>query len=86
MTTEFLLGSGAFLGMALLDLLCAIYITEVNKRHAVMASLLAASMYAVSATVIIGVVQDNWLIIPACAGAFAGTFLGIKVVKWEPLR
>lgn len=79
--TEFLLGAAAFLGMALWDFLCAIYVLAVSKRQAVRAGLVAAAMFLVSALVLISVVQDNWLVLPASVGAFAGTFLAIKVVK-----
>ncbi len=79
--TELLLGAGVFLGITLLDFLCALYILAVGNKEAIRSGLFAAAMYTVNALVIIGVVQDNWLVIPACAGSFVGTFLGIKVVK-----
>ncbi len=78
--TDLILGSSVFFGMALWDFLCALYVLAVGKKQAVRSGLLAAGMYAVSALVIIEVVQANWLILPTCAGAFIGTFLGVKMV------
>ena len=78
--TDLLLGLSVLFGMALWDFLCALYVLAVGKKQAVKSGLLAAGMYAVSALVIIEVVQANWLILPTCAGAFIGTFLGVRIV------
>ena len=68
----------AFVGMVVLDITFAAWAKSVANNKPIKASAIAAVLYAVAAFVTISIVGDNWLIIPACAGAFVGTYIGTR--------
>ncbi len=76
--SDLLLGLGAYAGLAVLDFVWAIYTVAVARGQPLRAGVAAIGIYMLGAVVMVHVVQDNWLIIPACAGAFTGTFLSVK--------
>lgn len=70
----------AFFGLIVLDLCWALYTSNVQNKNAVGAASWALALYVIGAFVTIGWMHNHWLLIPACLGSFAGTFIG---VKWE---
>lgn len=68
----------AFVGMTVLDITFAAWAKAVSSARPIKASVIAAVLYAVAAYVTVSIVGDNWLIIPACAGAFVGTYIGTR--------
>jgi flagellar motor component MotA len=41
--------------------------------------MLATALYGVGAVSVMGYSSDPWLLIPACAGAFVGTFFATRM-------
>lgn len=72
-----------FLGMVVIDLIYAIYTKQIQKDNAVFASFSATAIYIINALVVIGFVNNMWLIIPAGLGAFVGTYLGVKINTYK---
>ena len=68
----------AFVFMALVDLLYAKYTIYVGKQKAVSASTMAALILLFNTTVVVGVVHNFAVIIPAALGAFVGTYIGVR--------
>jgi uncharacterized membrane protein YfcA len=67
----------AFLALVVGDFCWAIYTAKIQEDQPVAAGLWAVGIYGISAAVTIGYTQDHWLLIPACVGAFFGTFAGV---------
>jgi hypothetical protein len=68
----------AFFGMAVLDAAWAFYtIALVQKRH-YNAGFVSAFIFILGAVVVRMYVSDGWIILPATAGAYAGTVIGSK--------
>ncbi|MCK1543302.1 hypothetical protein IVB12_15410 [Bradyrhizobium sp. 179] len=65
---------GVFLLVAFLDFLWALYNRATVAKRPVRASMLATALYGVGAVSVMGYSNDPWLLIPACAGAFVGTY------------
>ena len=61
-----------------LDLAFASYTKAVADGRALKSSLMAIIIYALSASAVVGIVATNWLIMPACLGAFVGTFISVR--------
>jgi hypothetical protein len=57
------------------DWLWAGYIGAVANRHRVRAGAMSALIVAAGAVTTVSVVANRWLVIPACVGAFAGTWV-----------
>lgn len=68
----------AFLGMFVLDFFWAAYIGATAKGHAVAASLFSAVIVFLGASVTLAYITDHRAILPACLGAFAGTYVAVK--------
>jgi hypothetical protein len=67
----------AFLALVVGDFCWAIYTAKIQQNNPMMAGLWAIAIYGISAGVTIGYTQDHWLLVPACAGAFVGTYIGV---------
>jgi hypothetical protein len=67
----------AFLALAVLDFCWALYTAQVQSGNAYRAGAWAVALYAISAGATIGYTSNHWLVIPACAGAFVGTAVGV---------
>ncbi len=61
-----------------LDLAFASYTKAVADGRALKSSLMAIIIYALSASAIVGIVATHWLIVPACLGAFTGTYVSVR--------
>lgn len=68
-----------FLALAVLDFIWGKYIAAVSGASAVVAAAWAVPIYALGSWVTIEYVHDPVLLIPACSGAFVGTWLSVKV-------
>lgn len=71
------LALGAFVALAVLDFIWAGYVKAVSSKPPLVAALWAIPVYGVGASVTVQVVHQPWIIIPACAGCFVGTFVGV---------
>ena len=69
-----------FLAVAALDVAWARYTRAVGGRKATRAAVWAVAIYALGALVTIEYVREPWLLVPAVAGAFIGTWIG--TVRW----
>jgi len=67
-----------FLSMFVVDVLYAIYLKSIENNKPLFASFMATIVFFVASIATIGYVDNHWLLIPACAGAFAGTWVGVK--------
>ena len=68
-----------FFAMLIVDVLNAIYIKHIQKNNAFLASSTAVVLFLAASFAVIGYVDNHWLLIPASAGAFVGTYIGIKI-------
>ena len=68
-----------FFGLVIIDVLHAIYVKHIQKDNPFRSSITASAIYLINAIVVIGFVQDPWLLIPAGLGAFVGTYIGVKI-------
>lgn len=69
-----------FAAMFALDFVWAVYTQACANGTALSASFYAVGIIVLSGTAQIGYVTDYWLLIPAAAGAFLGTFASLKTV------
>lgn len=70
-----------FVALFVLDLLYARYMPAVTEGRIVPAGLYAAGIIACSGYAAVNYVNDPWMLLPAMAGAFAGTAAGM--IKWR---
>lgn len=68
----------AFFAMFFTDVLYAYYIQAVQNTQALRASAWAAILYVLGGVVVIGYINNPWILIPSVLGAFAGTYVGVK--------
>ncbi len=67
----------AFFGMAGLDIIFARYTLAVTSRSPVWASSYAAVCLLLGGSVVVTYAHDPIMLIPAAAGAFVGTYIGM---------
>lgn len=65
--------------MALLDFTWALYARAVVKRDAMAGGLYSMALFLIGALVVVGYVEERWTLVPSAAGAFVGTWFGIKL-------
>jgi uncharacterized membrane protein YhaH (DUF805 family) len=70
-----------FTVMFALDIVWARYTMSASRERAIEASVWASLIIVLSSIVTISYVSNPWLILPAVAGAFVGTYVGIKYKK-----
>lgn len=63
-----------FLLMALLDIVWVKCIWAVDESTPSVAAAWSTAFYVISTLVVLDVVKQSWLIVPAAAGAFVGTY------------
>lgn len=68
-----------FFALLIVDLLNAFYIKNIQKNKAMIAASTAVVLFLSASIAVIGYVDNHWLLIPAAAGAFAGTYIGVKI-------
>lgn len=76
-----------FIVVFLADVCWATYVSRVKDRDKVKASNWAAILFLMTGIATISFVKDYWLLIPACAGAWLGTYVAlwceIRWASWE---
>lgn len=72
-----------FFALLLLDLVWAKYTIAVTDKAALRAGVLSSAIIILSGTAAIGYVNNHWMLIPAMAGAFCGTYIGVKFDKGQ---
>jgi hypothetical protein len=63
------------------DIIYTYYLKAVNESHALKASFWGAVVWLIGSLAVIEYTANHWLLIPACLGAFCGTYVGIKFRK-----
>lgn len=69
---------GIFAALFALDFVWALYTKAITAGHTLRASFTAAGIITLSGTAAIGYTSDPWMLLPAMAGAFCGTYAAIK--------
>lgn len=69
----------AFFGMMILDIAFALYVIAAAANKAHIASLWAVLILLLNGVVILAYIDNNWMLVPAGAGAYVGTFIAIKL-------
>lgn len=72
---------GVFAALFVLDFVWAKYTLAMTQKRAVVASGLASAIILLSGAAQIGYTSAPWLLLPAAAGAFAGTFAAVRFTK-----
>ena len=67
-----------FLAVFFVDIFYTYYLRAVNESRAVTASGWGAIVWLIGSLAVIEYTTNHWLLIPACLGAFCGTYVGIK--------
>ena len=67
-----------FAVMFCLDFVWARYVQACQDKRAIPAASLGAMLVLLNGVVTISYVADPWMLIPIVAGAFAGTWTGVK--------
>jgi len=67
-----------FLSMFVVDVFYAIYLKSIENNKPIFASFMAMIVFFVASIATIGYIDNHWLLIPACMGAFVGTWVGVK--------
>jgi uncharacterized membrane protein YfcA len=70
-----------FAALFCLDLVWAKYTLAISAKRTVWAASYASAIIALSGYAAINYVNDPWMLLPAMAGAFLGTIVGIKYQK-----
>jgi hypothetical protein len=70
-----------FFAIFFMDVFYTYYLRAVQHNQALRASSWAVVVYAIAAFAIIEYNTNHYLLIPACLGAFCGTFVGMKIRK-----
>lgn len=68
-----------FGGLAVIDVLYAVYTKQVQNDKPLWSAMMASTMFLVNAFVVISIVGNHWLIIPAVLGSFIGTYAGVRI-------
>lgn len=68
-----------FFGVAALDIVWAGYTIAMVEKKAVISSVYAMAIYAFGGLIIIGYTDHPWLLFPAIAGAFCGTYTAVWI-------
>ena len=68
----------SFFAMVLLDVVWAAYTKKVQKNHPALAGMYASAIMIINAAVTISYVNDPWMLLPVAAGAFVGSYLGVR--------
>jgi hypothetical protein len=68
---------GTFAAMVATDLCWVRYVIAANHRAPLEAGAWAVALFLLGALTVLGYTRDRWLLLPAAAGAFAGTYFGV---------
>jgi hypothetical protein len=67
-----------FLAVFFVDIFYIFYLKAIENNHALKASLWAVVVFFIGSVAIIEYTQNTLMLIPACLGAFCGTYVGIR--------
>ena len=70
-----------FFAIFLLDVVYTYYLRCVANDNVLGASFWSVACYILGSIAVINYTTNHWLMIPAMAGAFFGTFVGMKIKK-----
>ena len=70
-----------FFSIFLLDIVYTYYLRCVADNNVLGASFWSVACYILGSAAVISYTTNHWLVIPAIAGAFCGTFAGMKIKK-----
>ena len=68
-----------FLAVTALDFVWARYTRYVNDAKGIHAGIAAVIIMVLGGTAVIGYTSDPWMLLPAGAGAFVGTYAAVKM-------
>jgi hypothetical protein len=71
----------AFTSMFVVDIVNAIYIRHIQNDNALQSAVTSGFVFLIYSIAVITYVDNNLYLIPACLGAVAGTFSGVKINK-----
>ena len=70
-----------FFALFFTDVFYTYYLRSVQQDETLKASIWAVVVFFIASIAVINYTTDHWLLIPACLGAFCGTFVGMKIRK-----
>jgi uncharacterized membrane protein YfcA len=68
-----------FIAVFVVDIFYTYYLKSINENKALTAGFWGAVVWLIGSIAVIEYTTNHWLLIPACIGAFCGTFVGIKL-------
>ena len=68
-----------FLAVFFLDIVYTYYLRCVKDGRVMLASGWSVACYIGGSVAVINYTSDHWMLIPACLGAFCGTYVGMKI-------
>jgi hypothetical protein len=71
----------SFFAMVALDLVWAAYTLKVQAKKPALAGVYASAIMLINALVTISYVTEPWMLVPVAAGAWVGTYLGVRYLK-----
>lgn len=70
-----------FIAVFVVDIFYTYYLKSINENKALTAGFWGAVVWLIGSIAVIEYTANHWLLIPACIGAFCGTWVGIKLRK-----
>jgi len=70
-----------FLALFFTDIFYTYYLRSIQNEQPLASSIWAVVVFAVASIAVINYTTNHWLLIPACLGAFCGTYVGMIVRK-----
>jgi O-antigen/teichoic acid export membrane protein len=68
-----------FIAVFAVDFIYTYYVKSINQNKAITAGLWGAIVWLIGSFAVIEYTANHMLLIPACIGAFCGTWVGIKI-------
>jgi hypothetical protein len=70
-----------FIAVFVVDIFYTYYLKAINENAALTSSIWGAVVWLIGSFAVINYTADHMLLIPACLGAFCGTYVGMKFRK-----
>jgi uncharacterized membrane protein YfcA len=70
-----------FFALFFTDIFYTYYLRSIQNERALAASAWAVIVFVIASVAVINYTTDHWLLIPACMGAFCGTWVGMRLRK-----
>jgi len=70
-----------FFSIFFLDIVYTYYLRCVANDNVLGASFWSVACYILGSVAVISYTTNHWLVVPAIAGAFCGTYVGMKIKK-----